>query len=597
MFDTSRFNPEYLKTKAPEIFAIAEKAKSLDDLRTSLAQLAHNMMFEAFDDYDALTVSSMIRVRDCAKVMVRMMTRRSEDKVKFSVAQAIMDIAHGKERPDLAPAFFAEMLYLFRGLQGRGPGLSLADLHIIPVGYQGREAAVERSIQLDELSAAVKLRTEKYVSGLDSESVKKREQRRKRILEEFGKSEESWLDWRWQIDHILRDAEPISKMLTLSEEEREAILITRKNSIPFGITPYYLSLMDDDLDAGRDRAIRAQVIPPKSYVEIITEEKKFGVCMDFMLESDTSPIDLITRRYPAICIFKPYNSCPQICVYCQRNWEIEDAMEPGAMAPEDQLEAAVNWIREHPSIHEVLITGGDPLALEDEAFEKILGKIADIPSVERIRIGTRTLVTVPMRFTDELVDILAKYRRPGKRQIAVVTHVQSIYEITPEMVDAVDRLRKKGISVYNQLVFTFFVSRRFEAANLRRLLTLIGIDPYYTFNTKGKEETREYRVPIARLLQEQKEEARLLPGLSRTDESVYNVPGLGKNYLKATIHRDLISVLPDGSRLYEFHPWEKNISNITKTHLSEDVPILDYLVRLDDIGEDISEYETIWYYY
>ena len=597
MFDTSRFNPEYLKTKAPEIFAIAEKAKSLDDLRTSLAQLAHNMMFEAFDDYDALTVSSMIRVRDCAKVMVRMMTRRSEDKVKFSVAQAIMDIAHGKERPDLAPAFFAEMLYLFRGLQGRGPGLSLADLHIIPVGYQGREAAVERSIQLDELSAAVKLRTEKYVSGLDSESVKKREQRRKRILEEFGKSEESWLDWRWQIDHILRDAEPISKMLTLSEEEREAISITRKNSIPFGITPYYLSLMDDDLDAGRDRAIRAQVIPPKSYVEIITEEKKFGVCMDFMLESDTSPIDLITRRYPAICIFKPYNSCPQICVYCQRNWEIEDAMEPGAMAPEDQLEAAVNWIREHPSIHEVLITGGDPLALEDEAFEKILGKIADIPSVERIRIGTRTLVTVPMRFTDELVDILAKYRRPGKRQIAVVTHVQSIYEITPEMVDAVDRLRKKGISVYNQLVFTFFVSRRFEAANLRRLLTLIGIDPYYTFNTKGKEETREYRVPIARLLQEQKEEARLLPGLSRTDESVYNVPGLGKNYLKATIHRDLISVLPDGSRLYEFHPWEKNISNITKTHLSEDVPILDYLVRLDDIGEDISEYETIWYYY
>jgi lysine 2,3-aminomutase len=173
MLDTSRFNPEYLRSKAPEIFAIAGKAKSLDDLRTSLAQLAHNMMFEAFDDYDALTVSSMIRVRDCAKVMVRMMTRRSEDKAKFSVAQAIMDIAHAKDRPDLAPAFFAEMLYLFRGLQGRGPGLSLADLHIIPVGSQGRQAAMERSIQLDELSAAVKLRTEKYVSGLESESIKK----------------------------------------------------------------------------------------------------------------------------------------------------------------------------------------------------------------------------------------------------------------------------------------------------------------------------------------------------------------------------------------------------------------------------------------
>ena len=597
MLNTSRFNPEYLKSKAPEIFSIAKKAKSLDDLRTSLAQLAHDMMFEAFDDYDALAVSSIIRVRDCAKVMVRMMTRRSEDKAKFSVAEAIMDIAHGKDRPDLTPAFFAEMFYLFQGLQGRGPGLSLSDLHIMPIGSQGRQAASVRSIQLDDLSAAVKHRTEKYVSGLDTESIKTREKRRNRILEKLRGSEENWFDWRWQIDHIMRDAKPISQLLTLSKEEREAISITQKNRLPFGITPYYLSLMDDDLDSVRDRAIRAQVIPPKSYVEKITEAKRFGVCLDFMLESDTSPIDLITRRYPAICIFKPYNSCPQICVYCQRNWEIEDAMEPGAMAQEDQLAAATNWIREHPYIHEVLITGGDPLAMDDRAIESILEKIADIPSIERIRIGTRTPVTLPMRITDDLVDIFSRYRQAGKRQIAVVTHVQSAYEITPDMVAAVNRLRLKGIPVYNQLVFTFFVSRRFEAANLRRLLTLIGIDPYYTFNTKGKEETLEYRVPMARLLQEQKEEARLLPGLSRTDESVYNVPGLGKNYLKANIHRDLISVLPDGSRIYEFHPWEKNISNITKTHLNEDVPILDYLLRLDAIGENITEYETIWYYY
>jgi lysine 2,3-aminomutase len=391
----------------------------------------------------------------------------------------------------------------------------------------------------------------------------------------------------------MRDAEPISQMLTLSEEEREAISMARKNRLPFGITPYYLSLMDDDLDAGQDRAIRAQVIPPKSYVEKITKAKRLGACLDFMRESDTSLLDLITRRYPAICIYKPYNTCPQICVYCQRNWEIKDAMESGAMAPEGQLEAAINWIRKHPSICEVLVTGGDPLSMDDQAIEKILGKIANIPSVERIRIGTRTLVTLPMRIIDNLIDILSKYRKAGKRQIAVVTHVQSPYEITPDMVAAVDRFRQKGIPVYNQLVFTFFASRRFEAANLRWLLTLIGIDPYYTFNTMGKEETIEYRVPITRLLQEQKEEARLLPGLSRTDESVYNIPGLGKNYLKANNRRDLISVLPDGSRLYEFHPWEKNIINITKTYVNEDVPILDYLLRLDAIGENINKYETI----
>ena len=597
MIDISKFSPTYLQVKAPEIFTIARKMTSTDDLRLSLARLANDMMFEAFDDYDVFTEGSVMRVRDCAKVMIRLMTRRSDDKSKFSVAQAILDIAQEKERPDLTPAFYAELLYLFLGLQGRGPGKALADLHLIPSRYEHREAAVERSLQLDELHAEVELRLKKFVSGLDEESVTRRLKRRRRIIEYFQASEEDWNDWDWHIRHILRDAEDIARLLELTDSEYKAIKKARDNGIPFGITPHYLSLMDDEPAGGRDRAIRAQVIPSLNYVDKMAEAEKFGHCLDFMLESDTSPIDLITRRYPSICIFKPFNTCPQICVYCQRNWEIDDAMEPGAMASEKRIDAAIQWIRSHPAIHEVLITGGDPMAMTDDEIDRILGLVADIPTVERIRIGTRIPITLPMRITDALAGILARYREPGRRQIAVVTHAQHSYEITPETVAAVDRLKKQGISVYNQLVYTFFTSRRFEAAFLRRILTKIGVDPYYSFNTKGKEETTEYRVPIARLLQEQKEEARLLPGLSRTDEAVYNVPGLGKNYLRANSHRDLISILPDGSRLYEFHPWEKNISNAAKTHLSEDVPILDYLNKLDAIGENIHDYGTIWYYY
>jgi lysine 2,3-aminomutase len=597
VFDISRFNAEYLRSKAPEIFAIAEQAASVDELRVSLARLAHDMMFETFDDYDTFSEGSIMRVRDCAKVMVRMMTRRSEDQAGFSLAQAIMDIARKNARPDLTPAFYAELLYLFLGLEGRGPGRALADLHLIPVQYKDREAAIERSRQLDELFAEIQVRIGKSVSGLEEDCIQRRAKRRKKILRALNGSDENWNDWCWQVDNILRDADQIGQMLNLSDEEHKAITIARKNGLPFGITPHYLSLMDDDREAGRDRGIRAQVIPPGNYVEKMAEAQRLGHCLDFMKESDTSPINLITRRYPAICIFKPFNTCPQICVYCQRNWEIDDAMEPGALAPPEQIEAAVEWIRRHPSIHEVLVTGGDPLAMTDEEIDPILAMIAEIDAVERIRIGSRTPVTLPMRITDDLADILAKYRQPGRRQVAVVTHAQHSYEITPETVAAVNRLKMKGISVYNQLVYTFFVSRRFEAANLRRLLALVGIDPYYTFNTKGKEETIEYRVPIARLLQEQKEEARLLPGLSRTDEAVYNVPGQGKNYLRASIHRDLIAILPDGARLYEFHPWEKNISTRLKTHLSEDVPILDYLLRLDAIGENVYDYETIWYYY
>ena len=396
----------------------------------------------------------------------------------------------------------------------------------------------------------------------------------------------------------MRDPEQIKDLVDLTPEETHALETARKIRIPFGITPYYLSLMDDGIVSRRDKAIRAQVFPPLSYIDQVSEyDRDEGSCLDFMREADTSPIDLITRRYPSICIFKPYNTCPQICVYCQRNWEIEDAMMPGAMASKKQIREALDWIRRHPAIHEVLITGGDPLGMNDARLDHILAGVADIPSVERIRIGTRTLVTAPMRISKDLVRIFAKYRKPGKRQIVVVTHIQHPYEVTPETAVAVERLRAESISVFNQLVYTFFISRRFEAACLRKNLTRIGVEPYYSFNTKGKEETLEYRVPIARLLQEQKEEARLLPGISRTDEAVYNVPGMGKNYLRARQHRNLISILPDGTRLYEFHPWEKNITKTISTHIGQDVPILDYLIRLEAAGEDISDYETIWYYF
>jgi lysine 2,3-aminomutase len=234
--------------------------------------------------------------------------------------------------------------------------------------------------------------------------------------------------------------------------------------------------------------------------------------------------------------------------------------------------------------------------LDDDVLEKILDKVAALPSIKRIRIGTRTLVTMPMRITKPLAALLGKYRISGLREIGVVTHVEHPYEATTEMTVAVDRLRRQGIPVYNQLVYTFFVSRRFEASLLRRILRRIGIEPYYTFQPKGKSETDDYRTPLSRLLQEQTEEARLLPGLTRTDEAVYNVPRLGKNYIRASKFRDILSVLPDGTRIYEFHPWEKNIWE-QQSYIGDSIPILSYLKRLEEIGESAADYGSIWYYY
>jgi lysine 2,3-aminomutase len=315
-----------------------------------------------------------------------------------------------------------------------------------------------------------------------------------------------------------------------------------------------------------------------------------------MGEHDTSPVDLITRRYPIVTIIKPFNTCAQICVYCQRNWEIERVLEPKALASKEKLEEALAWLDEHKSIGDVLITGGDPLVMKDSQLRRILEVLAAKKQVYRIRIGSRTPVVLPMRFTDDLVGLLSQFHQTPVREIALVTHFEHSYEITPEAMEAVQKLRKAGISVYNQQVYTVENSRRFESAKLRRDLKSIGVDPYYTFNMKGKEETSRYMVPIARILQEAKEEARLLPGLDRTDEPVFNVPKLGKNYLRAGQDHRLVMILPDGSRVYEFHPWEKNIAAIPPYNYV-DVPIYDYLEELAARGENIRDYRTIWFYY
>jgi lysine 2,3-aminomutase len=593
----NKYNQEYIKTANPLFFAMAKKARSLESLRERLSGLAHQSEFDTFYNYADLETGSIIRVRDCANALQSILRRRSDHLAGFSVAKAILDISHNRARPDLSPAFYADLLHVLLGVQGRGPGEALADVLLTASSLKGRDAAVERSRQLDLLWSEVNRKLVSYAHGLEEGVIRRRAERRDKILGVFGASMAEWNDWRWQIRNIVRDPEKLERLVSLPAEALQAVQEARQRRLPFGITPYYLSLMDDDQE-GHDRAIRAQVLPPMHYVEKVSEMRgRDSSCLDFMREEDTSPVDLVTRRYPAILILKPFNSCPQICVYCQRNWEIEDAMAKGAFAGTDEIESAIQWIEAHPAIHEVLITGGDPFAMDDNVLERILQRVAGIPAVERIRIGTRTIVTMPMRITDKLAEILRSVRRPGRREIGVVTHVQHAYELTPDVLEAVERLRGRGIPVYNQLVYTFYVSRRFEAAALRRRLRLMGIDPYYTFNTKGKDETVAYRVPIARLLQEQKEEARLLPGLSRTDEAVFNVPGLGKNYLRAKQNRDLLSILPDGSRVYEFHPWEKNISETNQTYVAQDVPILEYLERLEEHGESAEEYSTIWYYY
>jgi lysine 2,3-aminomutase len=586
------------------------RSETLDEARHRLldylGELEEGLRAGAFD-LDRLEWSSAL---DAIFMFKNLLSPENEAIAEFSTLEQLWRVARGHEDEEMDPGFVDEFLHLFRAINGRS-GIGHGWLDRESAGRAGsaedefprigRRAAIERSQFLDGLADEVWRAVAAHPSGLDSEIVRKRGENRCRILAAFGATESDWNDPEWQAGHVLKGvggATRLQELVPLRSEEVAAVRLAVQYGIPWGITPYYLSLFDfESDDRTEDGQVRSQVIPPIHTVRRMIEHRQDrSRALDFMRERDTSPADRITRRYPTVAAFKVCDTCPQICTYCQRNWEISDAMVFERLPTCADLDPAIAWFEEHPGITDVLLTGGDPLVLDESVLEYLLRRIAAMEHVRNIRIGSRVPVTIPMRITEALAERLGTYVAPGRRNLAFVTHVESAYEVTPELASAVDRLRRRGVQVYNQQVFTVETSRRFQAVANRVALRQVGIDPYYTFYTKGKEEHRDYLVPIARLLQERKEEARLLPGIFRTDEAVFNVPGLGKSHLRAKQDRELIAIRPDGRRVYLFHPWEKGIAPVGPWPYV-DVSIRAYLERLVELSEDPSDYETIWTYY
>ena len=588
----------------PLLHDVLKKSASLKQARDNVYSYLEAAERAIFAEDNELHILEKGTVRDCIRVFKSIIGPINEKRTGVSALDCLWKLAKGRRSKlqwEVSVGFLLEFINLFRGVAGKSNIYREHEeiMKGIPdfLRLEGREAARERSDRLEDMAANLRKYFKRYPSGMEKEVITWREENREHILKYFGGNDEDWHDYRWHLKNVIKKPQVVLDLIEVSPELREALQKAFANRLPFGITPYYLSLMDRNPAIGYDHAVRAQVLPPPNYVDAMSAHRKDReTYFDFMGEHDTSPIALVTRRYPLVCILKPYNTCAQICVYCQRNWEIDECLDKHAMASNKAVEQAVEWIADNPGLGDILVTGGDPAVMTDRRIDWILESLAKIDHVYRIRIGTRTPVVLPFRFTDSLVDIFAKYHEPPRREVTVVTHVEHSYEITPELQESIQKLRRRGISVYNQQVFTVENSRRFETAKLRLDLKAVGIDPYYVFNMKGKKETLSYMVPIARILQERKEEARLLPGLDRTDEPVFNVPKLGKNHLRAMQDRRLVMILPDGSRVYEFHPWEKNITPMPPYNYV-DVPIYNYLEELAARGENIRDYRTIWFYY
>jgi lysine 2,3-aminomutase len=585
-----------LRKADPVVYKILLNSRSLQNAREEISTYLNIKEIGYFDlvspeSMVSINITERSNAKECIRVFRNIIRTENEKLTDFSALEVLRNAV--KNRNDVSDiithAFLCEIISLLLGINGKG--LTFLSDH--------NDNSMEKTFPdhekfLDEHAGVMNRAFKRFYKGTDPVLILRQKCQRSSILEYYGAKESDWNDYHWHLKHIFSNKKDIASVVHLDPNEIAGLELAEQENIPVQITPYYLSLFNPDGRDESDRAIRAQVLPTVAYCKTVSSNRLNHTDMDYMGEHYTSPIEGITRRYPEIVILKLFDSCPQICVYCQRNWEIRDIYH--SVFSESKIHPAMKWIRNHSEIKEVLITGGDPLTLDNSRISNIIERLAEIEHIDRIRIASRTLVTVPYRIDDDLLKIMQTYHKPGKLELAFMTHVEHSTELTPAVIEAAEKIRKCGIGIYNQQVFTYFNSRKFETAFLRNNLRLCGIDPYYTFNTKGKEETADFRVPVARLSQERKEEARLQPGLARTDEPVFNVPRIGKSHLRSWQDHEPVMILADGRRVYRFYSWESRLT-LSNDYLYTDVSIYDYLKRLYLDGEDVDQYRTIWYYF
>lgn len=340
----------------------------------------------------------------------------------------------------------------------------------------GKDLSLQRSDELTTLAKDYLTFKAEYINNM---SNKKPICSQKDILSFFGASLDNWNDWHWQLRNRIEKSEQLIQLFHLSQKEKNTINMIGKK-YRWAVTPYYLS------------QIREFNINDPIYLQCIPQAEELSDIgmRDPMNESNSTPAGAITRRYPDRVILNVTNCCPSFCRHCQRRRNIG---EKDICVSAELIDNSITYIKAHREIRDVLITGGDPLTMEDKALEDILSKLRKIPSVEIIRIGTRTLATLPQRITSGLVNILKKYT-----PIYINTQFNHPYELTAESKEASILLADNGILLGNQMVFLKNINNdAYILQLLNQILLMHKIRPYYIFHPKDVIGTHHFSISIA----------------------------------------------------------------------------------------------------
>ncbi|MDP6107411.1 MAG: KamA family radical SAM protein, partial [Candidatus Brocadiia bacterium] len=287
-------------------------------------------------------------------------------------------------------------------------------------------------------------------------------------------------DWQWQLANRITSVEGLERYIELTGEERRGIEAASQR-FTWAITPYYAGLMDR---TDRGCPIRLQAVPQEDELH-----DELGV-PDPLDEGKHSPVELIIRVYPDRLAFCVGNRCAVYCRHCLRKETMVG--KPDLAFSDEKITEGIDYIRAHPKIRDVLLTGGDPLLATDEWVEDILARLRAIPHVECIRIGSRTPCMLPQRITPELCSMLEKHH-----PIYLNTQFNHPREITPEAEAACGRLAGAGIPLGNQSVLMRGVNDSVEVMKaLCRELMRIRVRPYYIYQCQILSGTRHFRTPI-----------------------------------------------------------------------------------------------------
>ena len=294
-----------------------------------------------------------------------------------------------------------------------------------------------------------------------------------------------WDDWKWQSRHRIRTLDQFEKMLELSPEERD-VLADGGTLLPTAVTPYYMSLLDPDAPL---QALRKTVVPTtREFV------RTPGEADDPLGEDGHSPVPGLVHRYPDRVLLLPLDFCSTYCRYCTRSRVVGH----GEIQPNPQrLEAIFNYLAETPSVRDVLISGGDPLALSDDRLDWILGRLRSIPHIEFVRIGTKMPAVLPQRITPELCSVLRKYH-----PLWMSVHFLHPDECTPEALRACTMLADAGIPLGSQTVLLKGVNDEVEIMKeLVHKLLLMRVRPYYLYQCDPISGSSHFRTPVSKGLE------------------------------------------------------------------------------------------------